>query len=74
MRGAYIESGLHAKNLSRTVEDSATIFEPILPWTVAGAYMAGTLGINTLVISHGRCFVRVEYFLQYYGALLVLVL
>lgn len=48
LRGAYIERGLHPKNLARTVEDSATIFEPILPWTAAGAYMAGTLGVATL--------------------------
>lgn len=48
LRDAYIERGLHPKNLSRTVEDSATIFEPILPWTAAGAYMAGTLGVATL--------------------------
>ena len=48
LRSAYIERGLHPKNLARTVEDSATIFEPILPWTAAGAYMAGTLGVATL--------------------------
>ncbi len=47
LRSAYIERGLHPKNLSRTVEDSATIIEPILPWTAAGAYMAGTLGVAT---------------------------
>lgn len=48
LRGAYIKRGLHPKNLGRTVEDSATIIEPILPWTAAGAYMAGTLGVATL--------------------------
>ncbi|WP_065237871.1 Na+/H+ antiporter NhaC [Gallibacterium genomosp. 3] len=48
LRKAYIERGLHPKNLGRTVEDSATIIEPILPWTAAGAYMAGTLGVATL--------------------------
>lgn len=48
LRSAYIERGLHPKNLARTVEDSATIFEPILPWTAAGAYMTGTLGVATL--------------------------
>lgn len=47
LRSAYIKRGLHPKNLSRTVEDSATIIEPILPWTAAGAYMAGTLGVAT---------------------------
>ncbi|HDR1108967.1 TPA: Na+/H+ antiporter NhaC [Pasteurella multocida] len=48
LKEAYIERGLHPKNLSRTVEDSATVIEPILPWTAAGAYMAGTLGVATL--------------------------
>ncbi|AAX88113.1 TPA: Na+/H+ antiporter NhaC [Haemophilus influenzae] len=48
LKNAYVEKGLHPKNLSRTAEDSATIIEPILPWTAAGAYMAGTLGVATL--------------------------
>lgn len=48
LREAYIRRGLHPKNLGRTVEDSAAITEPILPWTAAGAYMAGTLGVATL--------------------------
>lgn len=48
LRETYIRRGLHPKNLGRTVEDSATIIEPILPWTAAGAYMAGTLGVATL--------------------------
>ncbi|TCP27817.1 transporter (NhaC family) [Scopulibacillus darangshiensis] len=48
LRAAYIKRGLHPKNLGRTIEDSASIIEPILPWTAAGAYMAGTLGVATL--------------------------
>ncbi|AZS13653.1 Na+/H+ antiporter NhaC [Paenibacillus lutimineralis] len=48
LREAYIRRGLHPKNLGRTIEDSASIIEPILPWTAAGAYMAGTLGVATL--------------------------
>lgn len=48
LKDAYIKQGLHPKNLSRTIEDSVTIIEPILPWTAAGAYMAGTLGVATL--------------------------
>ncbi|KAF4324756.1 hypothetical protein G195_001104 [Phytophthora kernoviae 00238/432] len=47
LREAYIRRGLHPKNLGRTIEDSATIIEPILPWTAAGAYMAG-FGITKL--------------------------
>lgn len=48
LRPAFIRRGLHPKNLSRTIEDAATVIEPILPWTSAGAYMAGTLGVATL--------------------------
>lgn len=44
----YIKRGLHPKNLSRTLEDSATVTEPIVPWTAAGVYMATTLGVPTL--------------------------
>lgn len=48
LKDAYIKRKLHPKNLSRTIEDSASIIEPLLPWTAAGAYMAGTLGVSTL--------------------------
>ncbi|MGW5022820.1 Na+/H+ antiporter NhaC [Streptomyces cacaoi] len=48
LRGVYVKRGLHPKNLGRTIEDSASVVEPILPWTAAGAYMAGTLGVATL--------------------------
>lgn len=47
LREAYVRRGVHPKTLGRTIEDSATIIEPILPWTAAGAYMAGTLGVAT---------------------------
>lgn len=48
LRPAYVERGLHPKNLSRTMEDSVTGIECLLPWTPAGVYMAGTLGVATL--------------------------
>lgn len=48
LRGEYIKRGLDPKNLSRTIEDAATVWEPILPWTSAGTYMASTLGVATL--------------------------
>lgn len=47
-RKTYIKRGLHPKNLSRTLEDSATVTEPLVPWTAAGVYMATTLGVPTL--------------------------
>ncbi|MFP4547771.1 MAG: Na+/H+ antiporter NhaC [Fidelibacterota bacterium] len=45
---AYRERGLAAKNLSRTTEDSGTVVVPLVPWSMAGVYMAGTLGVPTL--------------------------
>ena len=48
LRGAYVARGIHPKVLARTIEDSVTVIEPLMPWTAAGAYMAGTLGVATL--------------------------
>ena len=47
-RKAYIEKGIHPKVLSRTLEDSVTCVECLIPWTAAGAYMATTLGVPTM--------------------------
>lgn len=47
-KDAYIKMGLHPKVLSRTLEDSVTCTECLIPWTAAGAYMASTLGVDTL--------------------------
>ncbi len=44
---AYDERGLARVNLSRSLEDSVTIVEPLLPWTVSAVYMATTLGVPT---------------------------
>jgi NhaC family Na+:H+ antiporter len=46
-RSAYRRRGLHAKNLSRALEDSATMTSPLVPWNTCGAYMAGVLGVAT---------------------------
>ena len=43
---AYNKVGLHSKNLSRALEDSATLTSPIIPWNACGIYMATTLGIS----------------------------
>ena len=40
--------GLHPKVLSRTLEDSVTCTECLIPWTVARAYMVSILGVDTL--------------------------
>jgi NhaC family Na+:H+ antiporter len=45
---AYRERGLAPENLSRSLEDSITITEPLMPWTVSAVFMATTLGVPTL--------------------------
>ena len=45
---AYRERGLSPENLSRTLEDSVTITEPLMPWTVSAIFMATTLGVPTV--------------------------
>jgi len=47
-QGAYAERGLAPVNLSRSLEDSVTITEPLMPWTVSAVFMAGTLGVSTV--------------------------
>ena len=44
---AYKKMNLAAKNLSRTTEDSGTVVMPLIPWSIAGVYMAGTLKVPT---------------------------
>ncbi len=45
---AFDKFNLHRKNLSRTLEDAGTCVVPLVPWSVAGTYMANTLGVSTL--------------------------
>jgi NhaC family Na+:H+ antiporter len=47
-QGAYRDRGLAPENLSRSLEDSVTITEPLMPWTVSAVFMATTLGVSTV--------------------------
>ena len=47
---AYKERSLAPVNLSRSLEDSVTIVEPLMPWTVSGIFMSTTLGVPTLAL------------------------
>lgn len=38
---------LHGLNLSRNIEDSATLSSVLVPWNTCGAFMAATLGVAT---------------------------
>jgi NhaC family Na+:H+ antiporter len=45
---AYRDRGLAPVNLSRSLEDSVTITEVLMPWTVSAVFMATTLGVPTV--------------------------
>jgi NhaC family Na+:H+ antiporter len=45
---SFKDKGLHPKNLSRAIEDSATVTANLIPWNSGGAYQAATLGVPTI--------------------------
>lgn len=54
-REEYVKRGLETKNLSRTLEDSITVVEPLVPWSLAGVYMTSTLGVATVEYAPWAC-------------------
>ncbi len=46
-RAEFARRKLAPKNLSRTLEDSATLTSALVPWNTCGAFMAATLGVAT---------------------------
>jgi NhaC family Na+:H+ antiporter len=45
---AFRRMELAAKNLSRIVEECGAIMVPLVPWSMAGVYVSGTLGVPVL--------------------------
>ncbi len=45
---AFKDQNLDPKNLSRAIEDSATVTANLVPWNSGGAYQAATLGVATI--------------------------
>ena len=43
---AFEDKGLAPENLSRTLEDSATVTSALIPWNSCGAYHSSVLGVN----------------------------
>lgn len=43
----YKKKGLAAKNLSRIIEESGAIMVPLIPWSMAGVYITGTIQVPT---------------------------
>src|SRR5512136_1661294 len=44
---AFRKKNLAAKNLSRIIAESGGIIVPLIPWSMAGVYITGTLGVST---------------------------
>lgn len=44
----FRKRNLLPQTLSRTLEDSGTIVSPLIPWSLCGVYMSGTLGVAVL--------------------------
>ena len=42
----YKKKALAAKNLSRIIEESGAIIVPLIPWSMAGAFITGTIGVS----------------------------
>jgi NhaC family Na+:H+ antiporter len=45
---AFREKRLAAKNLSRIIDECGGILVPLIPWSMAGVYIAGALGVSVL--------------------------
>lgn len=44
---AYAENNLKPKNLSRVIEDGATVTSVLVPWNTCGAYFSSVMGVAT---------------------------
>ena len=45
-KDSYLKRRLHPKNLSRALEDSATMLDGAIPWASGAVYMSGVLGVS----------------------------
>lgn len=45
---AYAKLGLKSQNLSRTLEDSGTVYDAFFPWSGGGVFAAAVLGVATI--------------------------
>ncbi len=62
----YKKTELAAKNLSRIIEESGGIIVPLIPWSMAGVYIKGTLGVSAF--SYG------PWAIMNYTAVLILII
>ena len=47
-KNAFEWKGLHARMLSRSLEDCGTLSSVLIPWNTCGAYNSGVLGVPTV--------------------------
>ncbi len=47
-KDSYTKQGIPHKTLSRTLEDAGTLVNPLVPWSVCGAFFSSTLGVSVL--------------------------
>ncbi len=47
-RPVFDRLGLDRKTLSRTLEDTGTVINPLVPWGISGVFMTGVLGVTTV--------------------------
>lgn len=47
-KGVYEKLNINKKYLSRSLDDGGTLFNPLVPWGVSGAFFAQTLGVDAI--------------------------
>jgi NhaC family Na+:H+ antiporter len=62
----YKKKELAAKNLSRIIEESGGIIVPLIPWSMAGVYIKGTIGVSA--------FSYLPWAIMNYTAVLILII
>lgn len=68
-KGAYDEAGYERRMLSRNLEEGGTVSSPVIPWSTAGVYFTGALGVATAVYAP---YVFLNYITSVLGILLPL--
>jgi len=63
---AFRKKGLAAKNLSRIISEAGGIIVPLIPWSMAGVYITGTIGVGP--------FTYLPWAIMNYGSVAVLIL
>ncbi len=61
----YRQRNLAAKNLSRLIEECGAIVVPLIPWSMAGVYVTGTIGVSP--------FQYLPWAVQNYAAVFILI-